>query len=564
MKPDTFLESKQRSEVRLESAPGFPKMSDTHYFDRLRELHRSRRPVTYFEIGTESGASLALAKCHSIAVDPKFKLDLDIVDGKPSLQLYQTTSDEFFQSNVLGTALRPIDLAFLDGLHLFEVLLRDFIGTERHMDPDGMVVLHDCVPINHKMTNRSWDRRVTRQWTGDVWKIVPILREYRPDLVIDVRPFAPTGLVEITNLDPTSRLLEEKYDEIIERYLPLELKDDGLERWKAGLQLAPLAQRAVPAAPVRKADLPEIVIQTPVPRPRGQSLWGDTHFANALSAAFDRAGYKSRVQTKKHWPVRASDNEVDIVIKGSARYEPREGVPSIYWVLYFDDFGDLATEVSRADHVFAAGKPLESELRQVLKDETRVSLLPQAVDAKAAPEPGQKERKYGLTFAGLNRRGGRPIVNWAMQSGFHVDLWGRNWERAGVGDIVHALNIDPRELLEVYGASEIVLNDHRPEMLSYGIPSNRIFDALAVGVPVITDSVAWIPDEFRDFVEFAQDKASFVAAVERIRSEDESRRLERQEFAAAVRERHSFDSRAREILKMVQKISTKARQKETA
>ncbi|HEY5300648.1 MAG TPA: hypothetical protein VIJ55_08235 [Acetobacteraceae bacterium] len=99
----------------------------------LKELHDQLRPDTYFEIGTATGDTLALADCTSIAVDPAFRVARDVVGKKPACCLFQLTSDEFFARHDLGGLLgKPVSMAFLDGMHHFEFLLRDFINTEKH------------------------------------------------------------------------------------------------------------------------------------------------------------------------------------------------------------------------------------------------------------------------------------------------------------------------------------------------------------------------------------------------------------------------------------------------
>ena len=84
------------------------------------------------------------------------------------------TSDDFFASPQCAAHLRqPIDLAFIDGMHLVEFALRDFMQVERRASRAGMIVLDDIFP-NHPLQARRV--RESGVWTGDVWKILPCLR----------------------------------------------------------------------------------------------------------------------------------------------------------------------------------------------------------------------------------------------------------------------------------------------------------------------------------------------------------------------------------------------------
>jgi hypothetical protein len=53
---------------------------------------------------------------------------------------------------------------------------------------------------------------VTHFSTGDVWKTILCLKQYRPDLDIFTIATPPTGLTIVTGLDPRSTILAEFYD----------------------------------------------------------------------------------------------------------------------------------------------------------------------------------------------------------------------------------------------------------------------------------------------------------------------------------------------------------------
>src|ERR1700759_1045448 len=96
------------------------------------------------ESGIEQGQTLRSAQCPSIAIDPVFNIDQSSIGEKSECLLYRMCSDRFFDKHD-PVALRGdrIDMAFLDGLHLYEFLLRDFINVETCCRRNSVIVLHD-------------------------------------------------------------------------------------------------------------------------------------------------------------------------------------------------------------------------------------------------------------------------------------------------------------------------------------------------------------------------------------------------------------------------------------
>jgi len=190
------------------------------YFEYLKAFHQWLKPETYVETGVFTGASLVLASenTQSIGIDPEPKLSQAL---NSNTQVYSLTSDDFFSQHDLKSLLnnRPVDLAFIDGLHIFEAALKDFINIEKYSKSETVIIFHDCIPLNKATSERE---RVTNFWSGDVWKVVPCLKRYRPDLTIFTIPSPPTGLCVVTNLNPDSNVLSENYENIIEEYVPLD------------------------------------------------------------------------------------------------------------------------------------------------------------------------------------------------------------------------------------------------------------------------------------------------------------------------------------------------------
>jgi hypothetical protein len=60
--------------------------------------------------------------------------------------------------------------------------------------------------------------------------MVPILRKHRPELKIFILDCAPTGLVAVTNLEPSSGTLADSYNSILDELRDLDLSSYTIER----------------------------------------------------------------------------------------------------------------------------------------------------------------------------------------------------------------------------------------------------------------------------------------------------------------------------------------------
>ena len=181
--------------------------------------HALLRPNTYLEIGVDQGRSLALAldSTRAVGVDPKPCVQYPLGQR---VEVTEDQSDNFFESNVATDLFHgsPIDLGFIDGLHLYEQALKDFNNTEKLCHRNSLLILDDCVPPNEAYTHR---RACEGVWTGDVWKLLVALAQYRPDLRITLLDLYPAGLAIIDNLDPTSTTIESHESHLISEFMSM-------------------------------------------------------------------------------------------------------------------------------------------------------------------------------------------------------------------------------------------------------------------------------------------------------------------------------------------------------
>lgn len=202
----------------------------------LRRLHKAFRPRNYLEIGVNDGRSLALSRVPSVAIDPAFKVSAPL---RCDVHLVRKTSDDFFGSRDPIAHLRSgrnpirnmrrgrplfaqyrggttVDLAFIDGMHLFEYALRDFTNVERFAGPASIIALDDMLPRNADEAARE---RHTTAWTGDVYKLAAVLAQHRPDLILLPMDTAPTGILLVLGADPSRTEREDRYDRLLAEWL---------------------------------------------------------------------------------------------------------------------------------------------------------------------------------------------------------------------------------------------------------------------------------------------------------------------------------------------------------
>ena len=243
----------------LELAPDFAgahtllaslELRGEYYLRVLKRIHAYLRPATYVEIGVYVGESLALSYegADSIGIDPEPRIQHALT---PRTRVYAETSDAFFAKRNLREEFggRPVELAFIDGMHHFEFALRDFMHLEACCSEDSTILLHDCYPLDENTAARE---RRTDFWSGDVWRAVLALKKYRPGLSIATIAAPFTGLALVRGLDPASGVLREGIDDIVAEMMSVPFASLG-PRKSEMLNLVP-------------GDWPSVQKLLPVPR----------------------------------------------------------------------------------------------------------------------------------------------------------------------------------------------------------------------------------------------------------------------------------------------------------
>jgi hypothetical protein len=160
----------------------------THTARRINQLASRLNLQSYLEIGVCNGDTFCLIEIPDrTGVDPAFRFDPDTLRNR-NTRLQRETSDAYFAALPISV---KYDAIFIDGLHIFEQVVRDFSNSILHTHDQSVILIDDTLPndvysslrdpldtsrFRHMVANNS------RAWHGDVFKMVFYINDFWPCL----------------------------------------------------------------------------------------------------------------------------------------------------------------------------------------------------------------------------------------------------------------------------------------------------------------------------------------------------------------------------------------------
>jgi hypothetical protein len=320
---------------------------------------------------------------------------------------------------------------------------------------------------------------------------------------------------------------------------------------KMGFYLArhTLSQRRELSEKLKKSYSFSILL--PVHSEKRKFSHGDYFFGRSFADALERLGHKTKLLARANWD-KVELDDIAIIIRGRAAPYQRFGRLTLTWCISFQPKASSG-DYENTEHFFAASPFLNRTIKRHVGPE-KVSLMYQAFDAQTM-FPTEEKPTNGMVFVGTPRSAERrPVVHFAAQSGLETKIWGNGWEETELASLQAGGNQKNSELGEIYRSASVVLNDHLVVMKRNQLVSNRVYDALACGRPVLTDAKAGLPENLQPFVYQYQDAESFKETAVAALAETEERRQQRYDFARTLRQLHSFDQRAEQTCDVVDKL----------
>lgn len=293
-------------------------------------------------------------------------------------------------------------------------------------------------------------------------------------------------------------------------------------------------------------------ITTGAPSRRMAARWGDWHFAEALARALRQLDQEVVVR-----PLAAADSlaarasDVHLVLHGLTSVRRTPGQRHVVWVISHPERFD-ADDADAADLVLVASERFAADLQP--RTSTPVEVLLQATDPQRFhPRPVDPRHRHPVTVVAKTRDMTRRAVADAVDAGLAPAIYGSGWRGLVDPALVVADHVDNAELPTVYSSAGVVLNDHWDTMRAWGFVSNRIFDVLACGTPVVSDEVPGLTELLDDTVPTFRSSDELGRIVRSALEHPEQARARADRGRAIVLAHHTFTHRAQQLLDLLER-----------
>jgi hypothetical protein len=296
------------------------------------------------------------------------------------------------------------------------------------------------------------------------------------------------------------------------------------------------------------AGLPRLrwALKISAPGGEGGSRWGDLAFAGDLAAGLRHWGQDVVLDRR---PAHRRDSgrfdDVSVSLRGLAPAVVIPGATNIVWVISHPDDVEPDELAPPFDLRYAAS-PLWSEKMSARLDQPIRPLL-QATNPDRFQPDGPRMDGLDVLFVGRTRGINRPIVRDAIAAGADLAVFGNGWDAFIDPQLIRSSHLPNDQVPAAYRGARIVLNDHWKDMAVHGFLSNRLFDAVACGARVVSDSVEGLSELFGPAVQTYAGVDDLAALIDPA-SDRWPDPATMADVAREVAAKHSFVARARTLL----------------
>ena len=303
-------------------------------------------------------------------------------------------------------------------------------------------------------------------------------------------------------------------------------------------------------------DRPIWVIKCPAPDSEKKVRWGDYAYAVALKRYLDRMGKYTVIDLYEDWNCE-EDADVVLVLRGREFYRPDRRNEKCLYIMWNISHPEMVTEEEYQlyDVICVGSLCYAKELQK--KITVPVVPLLQCTDTELfyPDQEAEKHRGKDYLFIGNSRNVARPCVLWAAKDKLPLKIWGAGWKAMLGPDktMVQDVFIENSDIPALYRSARVTLNDHWKDMLDYQFVNNRIFDALACGLPVISDCCDELREIFSDAVLYYSNQEEFRKCVAQLENDYDAIKARVDAQWPMIKEKYSFEARAKELVEIAEK-----------
>lgn len=297
------------------------------------------------------------------------------------------------------------------------------------------------------------------------------------------------------------------------------------------------------------------IIKTAIPNNDYGKLWGDYYFALSLKKNLEKLNVFVLIDNKENL-YEGLDNDVTLVLRGNNYYIPDRRTNNAKYILWnISHPSEVSIEEYNMYDIVCVGS---IKYADILKTKIDVPVYPllQCTDTDIFyPDNNKKRKKYDYIFVGNTRGIKRECVDWALDNNVDISVWGKGWEKCfdNYNDFLVSDHILNDNLPNLYNSSKVTFNDHWQDMKDYNFINNRIFDALACGLPIISDYVSELEELFGDVILIYKNEKEFIECINKVNKDYKSIRKKILDKGALIRKKYSFEARAKELLEIAER-----------
>ena len=290
-----------------------------------------------------------------------------------------------------------------------------------------------------------------------------------------------------------------------------------------------------------------LAVTVAAPSAKVAARWGDWHLAQGLASSLRRLGQEVVVQTADRSDDLAGRScDVHVVLRGLQPVRRTPGQRHVLWIISHPETVD-DDELDAADVVLVASPRFADHVRR--RTDTPAVVLLQATDQRRfRRRPPDPAHRHDVTIVAKTRDVLRPAAADALAAGVRPRIYGAGWRTLVDPALIVADHVDNEVLPAVYSSAGVVLNDHWHTMQAWGFVSNRLFDVLACGTPVISDPVEGLGELFGGAVLEYHTPDQLRALVDGVLADPDAARQRAERGREIVLTSHTFDHRAGQLL----------------